>query len=305
MRRMVEVSSPDRVMFPEPGYTKADVVGHYERVGERMLPHVAGRPLTLHRFPRGIAAKGFLQKNASDHFPPSIRRVEVPKREGGVTTYPVVEEAEDLAYLANQGTVTFHVWTSRLPDLEQPDRLVFDLDPAEGDVAAAGDAAEVLREFLAGFGLPTAPMTTGSSGYHLVTTIRPGPHIDEVSVFARTAAVLAAERHPELLTHEFRIEKRKGRVYVDWLRNRFGQTGVAAWSLRAKPEAPVAVPFAWPELAATPPRRWTLADVEERLAGTDPVAELAPVDAGPAMAAVTEAAAGAGIELEPFDRFRS
>ncbi len=305
MRPMVKVSSPDKVMFPEAGLTKADLVGHYQRVADRMLPHLAGRPLTLHRFPAGINAKGFLQKNAADYFPASIERVEVPKREGGVTSYPVVGEPGDLAYLANQNTVTFHVWTSRLPVLEQPDRLIFDLDPADGDWDAARRAAPAVRAFLAGIGLPTAPMTTGSNGYHLVSSIEPEIHVDDLSDFARTVAALVARRHPDLLTDEFRIEKRKGRVYVDWLRNRFGQTGVAAWSLRARPEAPVAVPFRWDELDDTLPRRWTLATVAERLDAPDTIAELARVDAAPALAAVTALAEEAGLELEPFDRFRS
>ncbi len=302
---MVEVSSPGKVMFPDAGLTKADLVGHYERAGGRMVAHVAGRPLTLHRFPGGITSKGFLQKNAADHYPASIRRVEVPKREGGVTIYPVVEEAEDLAYLANQNTVTFHIWTSRLPDLERPDRVIFDLDPADGDWEAARLAAAAVRDYLDAIGLPTAPMTTGSNGYHLVSRIEPEVHVDELSDFARTAAALVARRHPDLLTDEFRIDKRKGRVYVDWLRNRFGQTGVAAWSVRARPGAPVAVPFRWDELGDTLPRRWTLTDVATRLELPDPIAELAAVDAAPALEAVAAQAEEAGLELEPFDRFRS
>ncbi len=304
---MVTISNPDKVIFPDAGLTKRDLVGHYERVAPVMIPHIAGRPVTLHRFPNGIGAKGFLQKNASDHFPQSIERVEVEKREGGVTRYPVVDEAGDLAYLANQGTVTFHVWTSRLPDLDKPDRVIFDLDPPEGEHAAGAEAALAVKVYLDGLGLPSVPMTTGSNGYHVVAPVQADVPIDEVSVFARTASVLVAAAHPDLLSHEFRIEKRTGRVFVDWLRNRYGQTGVAPWSLRAKPEAPVAVPFAWDELDATPPRRWTLRTLEERLGRPDPIAELAetPADLRPALAAVAAAAEDAGLDLEPFDRFRS
>ncbi len=301
---MVEVSNPDKVIFPEPGYTKADLVDHYRRVAPAMVPHMTGRPLTLHRFPSGVAAKGFMQKNAADYFPASIRRVEVPKRDGGTTTYPVVDEADDLSYLANQGTITFHAWTSRLPDLDHPDRIVFDLDPEPGDVDAARRAAGLLRAYLDDLELPTAPMTTGSNGYHLVTAIATDVHFGDAAGFARTAATVVAELHRDVLTHEFRKDKREGRVFVDWLRNQQGATGVVPWSLRPKPEAPVAVPFEWDELAGTPPRRWTLATVGDRL-GIDPIAALAPVDLGPAMAAVATQAEELGIELEPFDRFRS
>ena len=115
--------------------TKADVVAHYERVAERMLDFCAGRPLTLQRFPRGIDAKGFMQKNAADHFPDSIRRLPVPKRSGGETLYPVVDRPDDLAYLANQNTVTFHMWTSSAARPGRPDWMVIDLDPEAGDLS--------------------------------------------------------------------------------------------------------------------------------------------------------------------------
>jgi bifunctional non-homologous end joining protein LigD len=124
--------------------TKADVVAHYRRFGSRMLDLAGGRPLTLQRFPRGVDARGFMQKNAPDHFPASIERLTVPKRGGGTTTYPVVVEAADFAYLANQNTVTFHMWTSSADKPGIPDWLVIDLDPPEGATANVREATVVV-----------------------------------------------------------------------------------------------------------------------------------------------------------------
>ncbi len=120
----VEISNPDKVLFPDAGLTKADLIRHYESVGERMLPFVANSPLTLERYPSGIDKKGFRQKNASSHFPEYIGRIEVDKNDGGSTEYPTIDTVEGIAYLANQGTITFHPWTSRLPELDRPDFLV-------------------------------------------------------------------------------------------------------------------------------------------------------------------------------------
>jgi bifunctional non-homologous end joining protein LigD len=300
---MVAVSNADRVIFPDDGITKGDVVAHYERVGAAMLPHVIDRPLTLERFPKGIGDKGFMQKNCAKHFPPSIRRLPI-EHQKRVTEYPVIDDAEALAYLANQGTVTFHVWTSRASALERPDRVIIDLDPPANAHEAVRKAAWLVRAMLDELGLPSAPVATGGKGYHVVCPIVANAGGDEVAELARTASELLTRRHPELLTSEFRKEKRKGRVFVDWLRNRLAQTVVAPWSLRPRKGAPVAVPIAWEELDETPPDRWSLGSVAERL-GIDPLAGLAPVDIAPALAEVRARGASEGIELETFDRFRS
>jgi len=303
---MTKVSNPDKVMFPDSGYTKADVVGYYDAAAPAMAVHLVDRPLTLHRFPNGVGEKGFLQKNASDFFPDDILRVEVPKQEGGITTYAVLVEPNRIGYLANLGTVTFHVWTSSRPHLDRPDRLVFDLDPPEGATAAAADAADVVRAFLADVGLDSAVMTTGSKGYHVVVPIVPTLGYDRVGTMSQLAAALMVAGSPTLLTDQFRIAKREGRVFVDWLRNRVGQTGVAAWSARARPGAPVATPIAWDEITATPPDAYTILSAPDRF-DIDPIADLAkhPVDLTDAAAKTAAIAAESGVEPAQFDRFRS
>ena len=148
----MEVSSADRIMFPEVGLTKGEMVGYYETIADLIFPFLVARPLTLERYPQGIGAKGFMQKNAADHFPHSIERYEVPKSDGGTTTFPVITEPTDVPYLANQGTVSFHIWTSRVPDTDHPDYFVIDLDPEAGDIGKARLATEAVREALISFG---------------------------------------------------------------------------------------------------------------------------------------------------------
>jgi bifunctional non-homologous end joining protein LigD len=302
----VDVSNADRVVFPDPGITKGEVVAYYEAVGSLMLRHAAGRPVTLQRFPRGLSGQGFMQKNRPDHFPASIEAVTVDRQEGGATTYPVMTEASDIAYLANQGTITFHVPTTRRPDLDRADRVIFDLDPPTGETAAVRRAAVAVREVLAGFEVPSTPMTSGSKGYHLYTVMEPAVSIDEAGRFALLVALLAAADAPDLLTTAFRIDDRDGKVFVDWLRNRPMQTAVAPWSLRPRPGAPVATPITWPQLDEVDPDGIRLGDFDPAQV-PDPLAaaESTPVDLRPAMEAVEETAAAEGMEPEVFARFRN
>lgn len=296
---MVEVSNPGKTMFPERSLTKADLVAHYESVAERMLPFVTGRPLTLQRFPDGIGGKGFMQKNASKHFPTSIARFEVPKNDGGVTTYPVVDRADDLAYLANQGTVTFHVWTATAADPDHPDWLVIDLDPDGDDLAGVRRATETTRQVLARFDLVGFPMATGSSGFHVWVRLDGAAATDDVALASRALAGLVALEIPEVATTEFLKKDRSGRVFVDWLRNTPGATVVAPFSLRPRPTAPVAVPLAWDELADAAPDGWTLGALEDRStpASADEPLSL-PTDE------IVAVARADGVDLDSsFDRF--
>jgi bifunctional non-homologous end joining protein LigD len=296
---MVQVTSPDKLIFEEAGLTKADLVGHYERVGERLLAFAAGRPLTLQRFPNGVAAKGFMQKNASDHFPGSIARFEVPKQDGGVTHYPVVDGVDDLAYLANQGTVTFHMWTSSVARPDRPDWLVLDLDPSTDDLDLVRRGVHDLRALLDEFGVDGFPLATGSSGFHVWVPLDGSLSIQDAALATRALAGLAAARHPERLTIEFLKRERTGRVFVDWLRNNPTATVVTPFSLRPKPTAPVAVPLRWDEVDSVMPDRWTLTDLGDRL-DLDVTIEpqRPPVDD------IVDRARSEGVDLDsPFDRF--
>lgn len=292
----MEPTNPDKVMFPEPGLTKADLVGYYALIADRMLPWLAGRPLTLERHPNGVGAKGFMQKNASSHFSDRIERVEVPKSDGTVN-HPVVRDAEGLTELANQGSIAFHVWTAAAPDLDHPTHLVLDLDPEVGDLGAVREAATVSREMLSRFALEGSLVASGKKGFHIWVPIAPADY-DEVGLAARAIAGLIAAEQPELATVEFRKKKREGRVFVDWLRNRRAQSIVSPWSLRVTAAATVTTPLEWDELDDARPDGWNLETAGDR--PTIGVPPPAPLDT----AAVTAAAAEAGVDLDSdFDRF--
>jgi bifunctional non-homologous end joining protein LigD len=301
----MEVSNADRVVFPDDGITKGEVVDHYLRVAERMLPFVAGRALSVERFPRGIGGQGFMQKNVPDHAPADlIERHEVPKEGGGTTVYPVVDSAEGIGFFANLGVITFHVPPVRVDDETHPDWAIWDLDPPPDRVDLVRQAAAAMRSVLEEHGITTWLMTSGSKGYHLRTRLKPTLDVDTVAALARGTAALAAANHDDLMTVAFRKADRGQRVFVDWLRNRQLSTSVVPWSLRPRSGAPVAAPLAWDELETVAPDGIRLESVSERL-DFDPWAGARPADITRAMESVERALEDGGIELEPFDRFRS
>jgi bifunctional non-homologous end joining protein LigD len=294
----MEVTNPDKVMFPEPGHTKTEVVEYYATIADRMLAWLAHRPLTMERHPDGVAAKGFMQKNASAHFSERIVRVEVPK-EGGVVTHPVVVDADGLVELANQAVIAFHVGTAVLGDLDHPTHLVIDLDPEEGDVDGVRHVARITRDVLERFDLDATLVTSGKKGFHLWFPIEPADH-DDVGVAARALAGLVAAHAPEKATTEFLKRNRHGRVFVDWLRNRRSQTIVCPWSLRVTAAAAVATPIEWEELDDVRPDSFTLTSAPSRAQIAGPEPARLPVER------IVDAARRAGVDLDSeFDRFGS
>ena len=263
----LEVTSPNKLLFPDDKITKGDVVEYYRDVAPHMVPHIAGRPITLHCFPSGIASRGYFQKSVQEHFPEWIARVTV-KTLGGETTYALVDDAATLVFLASQNSLTFHPCNVLADSLDRPDLLILDLDPSDDDFSKVRHGARLLRDLLPGLGLVPFVKTTGSRGLHVVSPIHPELTCDEVSEFARKVALYLVQTDPVRFTTDINKKKRGDRVFVDYLRNGTAQTAVAPYSLRALPRAPVAVPITWdelddPELDA---RRWHLRSVRERLA---------------------------------------
>lgn len=273
-RRTVEVKRADKVLFPGGGgakeYTKGDLVDYYRSVAPFMLPHLRGRPLMLERHPDGVDGPTFMQKNTPEHYPEWISRVEVPKEDGTVR-HTVCEDTATLVYLADQACLTLHRWLSRTDHIDHPDRLVFDLDPAEDDFAQVREAAGLLRELLDALRLPSALMTTGSRGLHVVVPLTGQQDFDEVRAFARDVAGTLADAHPDRLTTAARKKDRGDRLYLDVQRNAYAQTAVVPYTVRARPGAPVATPLTWEDLddAELDARRWTIADAVDQ-ACTDP-----------------------------------
>ena len=270
--RVVEITDPDKVLFPDDGITKHGLVDYYLHVAETMLPYLAGRPLSMQRFPNGIDGEGFYQKEVPAYFPAWIERVQVTvEGEGRAQPQVVCGDAATLAYLANQACITPHVWLSRADSLHNPDRLIFDLDPPGDDFEAARAAARALRGVLDEVGLTAWVMTTGSRGLHLWVPLDRSADYDAVHAFARDLAGVLAEREPQRLTVEVRKNQRKGRLFLDYLRNSYAQTSVAPYAVRAKAGAPVATPLDWDELddGALHSQTYTMVNLFRRLGQRD------------------------------------
>lgn len=262
-RRTVQVSRPDKPLFPS--ITKADLARYYETIAPVMLRHIAGRPLNLERYPDGIEGTRIMQQRASDHFPDWVRRVTVPKQ-GGSVAHVVASDAATLVYLADQACITLHAWLSRADRLDRPDRMIFDLDPSDGATADVRAAARDIGALLRELGLEPFAMATGSRGYHVTVALQRRARFEAVRDFARDVARVAIARDPGL-TLEQRKAARRGRILVDVMRNAYAHTAVAPYSVRPRPEAPVATPLRWEELSesAMRPDRWTLRTVPGRV----------------------------------------
>jgi bifunctional non-homologous end joining protein LigD len=297
--RTVQVSSVAKPFFPDAGLTKGDLLAYYRDVAETMLPHLAGRPLNLQRFPNGVGGHGFWQQGAADHFPDWVRTVTVERRgRGGTVDHVVCEDAATVVYLANLATVTFHAWTSTVEHLAHPDLVIIDLDPdPDQGLEVVRAAARAVRAAGEELGLVPFVQTSGSRGYHVVMPLVPGPDVEVVRDFAAELAALVAARDPGRLSVEWRKEKRHGRLLLDTARNGYAQTVVAPYSVRPRPEAPVATPIDWSELGRVEPRTYTMANLRRRLARKpDPWAGMAAAAASfdPVRARLDELLAEAG-----------
>lgn len=245
----IEIERADKLMFSKDGITKGDLIDYYHKMAETMLPYMQERPLTMQRFPDGIEQSGFYQKEAPGYFPDWIRRVSIKIEGSGEMQEQIIcDDAATLIYLANQACVTPHIWLSRADNLYYPDKLIFDLDPPTDDFEPVRQAAQDLHKLLKEIELPSYVMTTGSRGLHVVVPLDRSADFDTVHEFTRDLAAILSQRHPDRLTIAHRKEKRDNRLFVDYLRNSYGQNSVSPYSVRALDGAPVATPLDWDEL---------------------------------------------------------
>ena len=260
------ISHPEKVLFPDDGVTKGELASYYARVAPVMLPHIRRRPVTMERYHRGIAAPGFFQKDVSKGFPEWLKRVEVPKNEGTVN-HPIVTRTRSLLWLANQNSITIHVWPSRSPNLYKPDICVFDLDPSRDDLDLLCKAALNLRALLKELGLPCWIKTTGSKGFHIAVPLDAKADFSTVARFAHRVGKLLVARDPENLTREFLKVDRRGRILVDTGRNDYSATFAAAYTVRARRGAPVSAPCTWEEVerGEVSPRSFTIRNMAQRI----------------------------------------
>jgi bifunctional non-homologous end joining protein LigD len=268
----VRLSHPDKVLISDPGITKRELALYYTRVAEAMLPHLGHRPLALVRCPEGSGRPCFFQKHLGPGIGASVQRVRI-RDQSEERTYMAVQDLAGILALVQLGTLEFHLWGSRVDDVERPDRLVFDLDPDAGlPWARVVAAAQRVRELLGDLGLTSFVMTTGGKGLHVVVPIAPGPTWDRVKPFCHAVALTLAREAPRRFTASLSRTRRTGRIFIDYLRNGRGASAVCPYSSRARPGATVAFPLAWDELGpGLDPARFTVRTVPALLAaGRDP-----------------------------------
>ena len=245
----VHVTHPDRVLFADQGVTKRDLIDYYLKVADLMLPHVAGRPLSLVRCPQGAGGQCFFQKHASPGWPDLFKSIRI-KEKSGSNQYLYIEDERGLVAAAQFGVLEIHIWGSKADEVERPDRMVFDLDPDEGlAFDKVKDAAGELRQRLGKLGLESFPMVTGGKGIHVVVPLKRGHNWDDHRNFSEALARVMAEEATDRYVANMSKAKRRGKIFIDYLRNQRGSTAIAPYSTRAKTGATVAYPVSWQALA--------------------------------------------------------
>lgn len=268
--RTIDLSSPDKLLWPDAEVTKADLVDLVLRLAEHQLPHVAGRPATLVRCPDGVEEDCWFQKAADSGVPDWVRTATLDDWEDDGPAHVVVDEPATCAVLAQLAVTELHVGPCPIDDLDHPAELVFDLDPPGRADAEVRTATRRVRDVLEGeLRLTTFLKTSGSKGFHVHVPLDGSADVEAARGFARDVAELLADRHPDDLTTEQRKAERRGRVFVDWLRNHPTQTTVAPYSTRRLPAATVATPLDWDELAGVEPDQYTTGSILRRLGQRD------------------------------------
>jgi bifunctional non-homologous end joining protein LigD len=267
------ITHPEKVLFPETGITKGELCAYYETIAPTMLPYVRGRPVTMERYPAGIAKPGFIQKDVSRGFPAWLERVATETKGAGAKPgrtvhYPIAGDARALVWMANQNSITPHVWVSRQPHLDTPDLCVFDLDPSGDDARALRAGALAVHAILDELALPTFVKTSGSKGFHIVVPLGGKTSFEAVWRFAHGVGAALVKRYPQMFTQEFIKADRGGRIFIDTGRNGYGATFAAAYAVRPKPGAPVSAPCRWSEIESGQvlPQTLTLRTMPARLA---------------------------------------
>ena len=273
-RHRVAVSNPDKVFFPAAGLTKGDLVRYYLDVAECALPHLRRRPFHMKRFPNGVDGEFFHQKRVPAKHPDYVGEVFVSFPSGHSTVFAVVDNAAALAWVANLGCIELHTWHSRVPEIERPDYLLIDLDPSsEGQWAYVREIALVVRDVMDELGLASFPKTSGATGLHILSPIRPELPFPDVRRFAKALAEEVERRvgDQRVATTTWRVADREG-VFVDFGQNARDRTIACAYSIRPVPDARVSAPLAWEEVASVDPAAFTVATMRGRIAaGGDPM----------------------------------
>lgn len=268
----IKLTSPDRVVYPGQGVTKADLVAYYAAVADRMLPHIENRPLSLLRCPQGRAKYCFFQKHDTGGFPDAMKSLPITEKDGSRENYFYIDNLAGLIAGTQMNVLEWHLWGARTENIEKPERIVFDIDPDEGlGFAEVRAAAMDIRAELETWGLQSYALVTGGKGVHVIAPLRPSTEWPEVKIFCKAFAQRLADREPDRFIATMSKAKRQGKLFIDYLRNERGSTAIAPWSSRSRQGAPAAVPVSWDELAAIKAaNRFSLADAAHRASLPDP-----------------------------------
>lgn len=249
----MEISHPDKILFPKGKITKLEFAQYYGKVAKLMVPLLKNRPISMKKYPHGIKEEGFFQKNAGEGVPDFVKTVKIGRKGKNAIEMILCNDKKTLVWLANQNCITPHIWLSKVDKPNHPDRMIFDLDPpSKKGFSSVVEAAFVLKDILEKqYKLKTFVMTTGSRGVHVVVPLKRTRTFDEVRDFARSVAEILVEEDPKKYTLEIRKNKRRGRLFIDVMRNTKGATAVAPYSVRPKEGAPVATPITWKELKSS------------------------------------------------------
>jgi bifunctional non-homologous end joining protein LigD len=245
-----KLSNPDKILFPVPGITKKEFADYYNRIWPVMSYYIKDRPVSLERFPDGIVGEGFYQKDTPEYYPEYIKRIPVESSDK-IIKYALINNKKSINYIANMASIPIHTWQSRLKKLDYPDQVIWDLDPSDTDFNKIRIGARLLRYFLEELGVSPSIKLSGSKGVHLTVAVKPELGYTEIKRFSFGVAEFMSQQLPGLFTTELRKSRREGRIFIDWLRNQYGHTAAAPYSVRALPYAPVAAPVTWEELDNT------------------------------------------------------
>ncbi len=271
----ISVTHPQKVWWPEEKITKLDVVRYYAAVAPHILPWLKNHPLTAERCPDGMKGQCFFQKNFTEALPSGVptRAISAESTEE-VVHYVIGGSKKTLLALVNLGCIAVHVMNCHYGALGHPEWLAFDLDPASGKFSDAAKAGKILQKILEDLRIRSYPKTSGGKGLHVFIPLKHGPNQEKVREFARHIGEEMAKRSPELSTVQMSKSKRRGRVFIDWLRNAFGQTIAAPYSVRRRPKAPISTPLHWEEVDTNlDPASFNVLNIERRLKAKDPWAD--------------------------------
>lgn len=264
-KKTFEPTHLNKIIFPQDMLSKKDIINYYQKIAPFLLPHIKNHLMVMQRFPKGINQEGFYQKQISDYFPSWIQRKTINLKKGDKQTIMLINTQEDLAYLTNQNALVFHSWLSSIQQIEKPDKIIFDLDPDNNSLQDIQTIAKTIKFIIEEQKLNPFIMTTGSKGYHIAIPIQPKHSFEKIHEFAKSIAQIVAQQHPKICTSDISKEQRRNKVFIDYLRNSYGQTSVAPYSLRALPKAPIATPIEWNELSKTLPQKYTIKNIFKRL----------------------------------------